>query len=53
MPPITPVPMACWLAEPAPLAMARGTTPRMNAIEVITIGRKRRRAASMAASRRL
>jgi hypothetical protein len=27
MPPSTPVPMARWLAEPAPLAMASGSTP--------------------------
>lgn len=53
IPPITPVPMARWLAAPAPLARARGITPRMNAMEVMMIGRKRRRAASMAASRRL
>jgi hypothetical protein len=50
MPPITPVPMARWLAEPAPLASASGNTPRMKAIEVITMGRKRRCAASSAAS---
>ncbi|MCY1410294.1 hypothetical protein D9M71_256600 [compost metagenome] len=52
MPPITPVPMACWLAELAPVAMARGTTPRMKAREVITIGRRRRRAARTVASTR-
>jgi hypothetical protein len=46
MPPITPVPMARWLAEPAPVASASGNTPRMKAIEVITMGRKRMRAAS-------
>ena len=39
MPPITPVPMAFWLPEPAPLAMASGSTPRMKASEVIRIGR--------------
>ena len=44
--------MARWLAAPAPLARARGITPRMNAMEVMMIGRKRRRAASMEASRR-
>ena len=38
MPPITPVPMACWLAELAPVAMANGTTPRINASDV-KIGR--------------
>jgi hypothetical protein len=36
---------------PAPLASTSGTTPRMNANDVITIGRKRARAASVAASR--
>ncbi len=45
MPPITPVPMARWLAEPAPLARNSGSTPRMKASEVITMGRKRRCAA--------
>ena len=50
MPPKTTVPSDCWLAEPAPVAVRSGTTPRMNAIEVIRIGRKRRRVASTAAS---
>jgi hypothetical protein len=50
MPPITPVPMARWLAEPAPLASTSGSTPRMKASEVIRIGRKRRCAASSTAS---
>ncbi|MNV27528.1 hypothetical protein D3C71_1186820 [compost metagenome] len=50
IPPITPVPMACWLAELAPVAIASGTTPRMNAREVMTIGRNRRRAACRVAS---
>ena len=45
MPPITPVPIARWLAEPAPVASTSGSTPRMNAIEVMMIGRKRRCAA--------
>jgi hypothetical protein len=45
MPPITPTPIAHWLAAPAPLANARGSTPRMKAMDVITIGRKRKRAA--------
>src|SRR5690606_39223498 len=43
MPPMTPVPMARCLAAPAPLAMARGSTPSMNASEVMMMGRKRRR----------
>jgi hypothetical protein len=42
--------MARWLAEPAPVASASGNTPRMKAIDVITMGRKRSRAASVAAS---
>ena len=49
MPPITPVPMACWLFEEAPVAIASGTTPKMKASEVITIGRKRSVAASIVA----
>ena len=50
MPPSTPVPMACWLFDAAPEAMARGTTPKMKASEVMTIGRKRSVDASMVAS---
>ncbi len=50
MPPMTPVPMARRLLAPAPVAMASGTQPRMKASEVMTIGRSRSRAASMAAS---
>ena len=50
MPPMTPVPIEWRLAEPAPVLMASGSTPRMKASEVMTIGRKRSRAASMAAS---
>ena len=38
MPPITPVPMSCWLAAPAPVAIASGKTPAMKASEVIRIG---------------
>src|SRR6185369_12285016 len=53
MPPITPVPIARWLAEPAPVATASGSTPRMKAIEVMMIGRKRRWQAANAASTRL
>ncbi|MCY1179478.1 hypothetical protein D9M73_198820 [compost metagenome] len=45
--------MACWLPAPAPLAMVNGTTPRMNASEVMMIGRRRMRHASIAASYRL
>ena len=50
MPPITPVPMARWLAEPAPEETTSGNTPRMKAIEVMRIGRKRRCTASSVAS---
>ena len=38
---MTPVPMAFWAPEPAPLAMASGKTPNMKASEVIRIGRSR------------
>ena len=50
MPPKTTVPSDCWLAAPAPLAVTSGTTPRMKANEVMTIGRNRRCVASTAAS---
>ena len=50
MPPNTPVPIERRAAAPAPVANTSGTTPSTNASEVITIGRKRRRAASTAAS---
>ena len=52
IPPITPVPSACWLFALAPFAITSGTTPRMNASDVIKIGRKRRCAASTVASMR-
>ena len=51
MPKNTPVPIECRLCAPAPLAISSGATPRMNANEVIRIGRNRSRAASIAASR--
>jgi hypothetical protein len=41
MPPITPVPTACCAPEPAPLDSASGSTPDMNASEVMRIGRRR------------
>lgn len=41
----TPVPIACRLAEPGPLAKTIGSIPSTNASEVIKIGRKRKRAA--------
>ena len=50
MPPMTPVPIECRLAAPAPVESASGSTPKMNASDVMTIGRKRSRAASTAAS---
>jgi hypothetical protein len=50
IPPITPVPIEWRLFCEAPSAMASGTQPRMNASEVITIGRRRSVAAVSAAS---
>src|ERR1700687_2802245 len=50
MPPNTVVPTETRPAAPAPRATTSGTTPRMNASEVIRMGRSRMRAASMAAS---
>ena len=50
MPPITPVPMAFRAAAPAPLAVASGRTPRIKVYAVIRMGRRRSRAASIAAS---
>ena len=51
MPLKTAVPRVRRISAPAPLARRSGTTPRMNAIEVITIGRSRSRQASRVASR--
>ena len=51
MPANTPVPIEWRLAAPAPLASISGSTPRMNANDVMRIGRSRSRAASTAASR--
>jgi len=50
MPPKTPVPMERRAPAPAPTANTNGTTPSTKAMEVITSGRKRTRAASTAAS---
>src|SRR5688500_1173469 len=50
MPPNTPVPIDWRAADPAPVEIASGATPSMKASDVITIGRKRKRAASTAAS---
>jgi hypothetical protein len=52
MPPITVVPMIWRATEPAPDAVHSGTLPRMNAKEVIRIGRNRSLAPSRAASTR-
>jgi hypothetical protein len=50
IPPKTPVPIDWRAAAPAPLALTSGKTPSTKASEVMMIGRKRRRAASSAAS---
>ena len=52
MPPITVVPMIWRATEPAPDAVHNGTQPRINANDVIRIGRRRSRAPSSAASTR-
>ena len=52
MPPITVVPMIWRATEPAPEAVHSGTQPRINANDVIRIGRSRSRAPSSAASTR-
>lgn len=49
MPKKTPVPIPWRLAEPGPEAKTSGSMPRMKASEVITMGRKRSRAAVSAA----
>ncbi len=46
----TPVPMACRLADPGPEAMTIGNIPRMNASEVMRMGRNRSFEAKSAAS---
>ena len=50
MPPMTPVPIECLLPADTPVEIASGTQPRMNASDVITIGRSRSCAAFIAAS---
>ncbi len=50
MPLNTATPIERRAAAPAPVAKTSGSTPRMKAKEVMTIGRNRRRAASTAAS---
>ena len=50
MPANTATPIALRISAPAPLDTTSGTTPAMNAIEVIKIGRKRKRQASSTAS---
>ncbi|MPN37557.1 hypothetical protein SDC9_185077 [bioreactor metagenome] len=49
MPKNTAMPIAWRISEPAPEDSTSGTTPMMKAIEVIRIGRRRRRLASIAA----
>ena len=50
MPATTALPMDTRAPAPGPVATASGRQPRMNANEVIRIGRRRRRDASTAAS---
>ena len=50
MPENTATPMACRISAPAPLENTRGTTPMMNANDVMRMGRSRMRQASSAAS---
>ena len=45
VPPTTLVPSDCWLALLAPVAKAKGKTPKIKAMDVIIMGRKRIRAA--------
>ena len=52
MPPMTVVPIICRATDPAPDAVHNGTQPRINAKEVIRIGRRRSLAPSSAASTR-
>ena len=49
MPLNTAMPIDLRALAPAPVATTSGATPRMNANDVIRIGRKRARAASTAA----
>ena len=46
----TPLPIDCLAAAPAPEENTSGNTPSMKASEVMTMGRKRSRATSSAAS---
>ena len=50
VPPTTARPMAFWPPAPAPVAIARGSTPKTKAKLVIRIGRSRSLAASIAES---
>ena len=50
MPPSTPVPIARCAPEPAPEAMASGSTPRPKASDVMMIGRRRSLTAAIVAS---
>ena len=49
MPENTATPIARRISEPAPVESTSGKTPMMNAIDVIRIGRSRKRLASIAA----
>ena len=53
IPPITPVPIECLLAAPAPPPRASGKTPIVNASEVMIIGLSLTFAASSAESTRV
>jgi hypothetical protein len=52
MPEMTAVPRIWRPTAPAPFASQSGTQPKMNAKDVMRIGRRRRRAPSRAASTR-
>ena len=52
MPAKTAMPIACRTSAPGPLASTSGTTPMMNATDVISTGRRRIRQASRIAVRR-
>ena len=50
IPPMTSVPIICRAMAPEPLASASGTLPKINAKDVISIGRSRSLAPDSAAS---
>lgn len=47
IPPITVTPMVLRATAPAPVASTRGNTPKMNARDVMIMGRKRKLTASI------